>query len=185
MLKGNKLSLNVAKTHAMLVSTRQKRSTLDGQNDYLTLTTRENDLRVVQKTKYLGVKLTAIWTGKSKSRQSLPRSPGQLAFKACQIIPAKRILGDSLHRYRVASFSVLLFCLGLRRLNRNESAVNTAETCRKNCRCLHAEKHSFTSSCALAESIGDYSKWRPGPWPGEPGGQGPVLAKFDSVPSSL
>ena len=56
-LKGNKISLNVAKTHAMLVTTRKKHSTLKSQNEDLELRIRENDLQVVQKTNYLGVQI--------------------------------------------------------------------------------------------------------------------------------
>ena len=56
-LKGNKLSLNVAKTHAMLVTTKRKHSTLKSRNEDLELKIRENDLQVVQETKYLGVQI--------------------------------------------------------------------------------------------------------------------------------
>ena len=54
-LNGNKLSLNVAKTHSMLISTKQKGSSLRSRNEALELKIRENELEVVQKTKYLGV----------------------------------------------------------------------------------------------------------------------------------
>ena len=56
-LQGNKLSLNVAKTHAMLVSTKKKHSTLKSRNEALQLKIREHDLQDVQKTKYLGVQI--------------------------------------------------------------------------------------------------------------------------------
>ena len=56
-LQGNKLSLNVAKTHSMLISTKQKHSILKGQNDVLDLHIHNNKLDVVQKTKYLGVQI--------------------------------------------------------------------------------------------------------------------------------
>ena len=36
-LQGNKLTLNVAKTHSMLVSTKQKRKMLESQNEELDL----------------------------------------------------------------------------------------------------------------------------------------------------
>ena len=52
-LQGNKLSLNVAKTHSMLVSTKQRHNILQSQNKDLDLKIRENGLQVVQKTKYL------------------------------------------------------------------------------------------------------------------------------------
>ena len=49
-LNGNKLSLNVAKTHSMLISTKQKSSSLRSRNEALELKIRENELEVVQKT---------------------------------------------------------------------------------------------------------------------------------------
>ena len=55
-LQGNKLSLNVAKTHSMLNTTKQKRNILRGTNLNLELNIRESELEVAQKTKYLGVK---------------------------------------------------------------------------------------------------------------------------------
>ena len=56
-LEGNKLSLNVAKTHSMLISTKQKGSSLRSRNEALELKIRDNELEVVQKTKYLGVQI--------------------------------------------------------------------------------------------------------------------------------
>ena len=56
-LQGNKLSLNVAKTHSMLISTRQKQNILKCQNKDFDLKIRENEVEVVKKTKYLGVQI--------------------------------------------------------------------------------------------------------------------------------
>ena len=56
-LQGNKLSLNVAKTHSMLISSKQKQNSLKSQNKDLDLKIRDNDLEVVKKTKYLGVQI--------------------------------------------------------------------------------------------------------------------------------
>ena len=56
-LQGNQLSLNVAKTHSMLISTKQKHNILKSQNEVLELNIRNNKLDVVQKTKYLGVQI--------------------------------------------------------------------------------------------------------------------------------
>ena len=56
-LQGNKLSLNVAKTHSMLISTKQKGSSLRSRNEALELKIRDNELEVVQKTKYLRVQI--------------------------------------------------------------------------------------------------------------------------------
>ena len=56
-LQGNKLSLNVAKTHSMLVSTKPRHNILKSQNKELELKIRENRLEVFQKTEYLGVEI--------------------------------------------------------------------------------------------------------------------------------
>ena len=56
-LNGNKLSLNVAKTHSMLMSTKQKGTSLRSRNEALELKIRDNELEVVQKTKYLGLQI--------------------------------------------------------------------------------------------------------------------------------
>ena len=56
-LQGNKLSLNVAKTNSMLVSTKQKHNILKSRNEDLDLKIRDNELEIIQKTKYLGVQI--------------------------------------------------------------------------------------------------------------------------------
>ena len=56
-LQGNKLSLNVAKTNAMLVSTKQKHNILKSCNEDLNFKIRDNELEIIQKTKYLGVQI--------------------------------------------------------------------------------------------------------------------------------
>ena len=56
-LQGNKLSLNVAKTHSMVISTKQKYNSLKIRSEALELKIRDNELEVAQKTKYLGVQI--------------------------------------------------------------------------------------------------------------------------------
>ena len=56
-LKGNKLSLNVMKTHSMLISTKPKLKALKSKNESLRLKIHEDELEVVQKTKYLAVQI--------------------------------------------------------------------------------------------------------------------------------
>ena len=56
-LQGNKLSLNLAKTHAMLVSTKQKHKILKGQNTELALKVLDIELKVVKNTKHLVVQI--------------------------------------------------------------------------------------------------------------------------------
>ena len=54
-LKGNKLSLNVAKSKSMVISTKPKHAALKHQEDQLCLSIRNNPLQVVLSTKHLGV----------------------------------------------------------------------------------------------------------------------------------
>ena len=56
-LQGNKLFLNVANTNSMLVSTKQKHNILKSRNEDLDLKIRDNELEIIQKTKYLGVQI--------------------------------------------------------------------------------------------------------------------------------
>ena len=56
-LINNKLSLNVAKTQSMLVSTNVKRKTLDRSSQHLQVKINGTELEVVSKIKYLGVLL--------------------------------------------------------------------------------------------------------------------------------
>ena len=49
-LQGNNLSLNVAKTHSMLLTTKQKHKALESLHDVLDLKICENELEVVQDT---------------------------------------------------------------------------------------------------------------------------------------
>ena len=52
-LKGNKLSLNVMKTHSMLISTKPKHKALKNKSESLKLNIRDNELEVVQKPNIL------------------------------------------------------------------------------------------------------------------------------------
>ena len=56
-LKGNKLSLNVMKTHSMLISIKPKPKALKSKNESLRLKIHVDELEVVQKSKYLGVQI--------------------------------------------------------------------------------------------------------------------------------
>ena len=56
-LQGNKLTLNVAKTHSMLVSTKQKHRMLKSQNEELVLKIRNKELDKFQTTKYLDLQI--------------------------------------------------------------------------------------------------------------------------------
>ena len=79
-LQGNKLSLNVAKTHSMLISTKQEQNSLKSQNKDLDLKIRDNDLEVVKKTKYLGVQIDCSLNWKEQIKAVSSRVSRQLAF---------------------------------------------------------------------------------------------------------
>ena len=71
-LKGNKLSLNVMKTHSMLISIKPKQKTLENQGESLKLKIQNKELEVVQKSKYLGVQIdnTLDWKDHIKTVSS-------------------------------------------------------------------------------------------------------------------
>ena len=54
-LRGNKLSLNVAKTQSIVISTKQKLAVLKSRTEQLHLYIHDTDLDGVQSIKYLGV----------------------------------------------------------------------------------------------------------------------------------
>ena len=56
-LQGNELSLNAAKPHSMLNTTKQKRNILQDANLNLEINIRESELEVVQRVKYLGLQI--------------------------------------------------------------------------------------------------------------------------------
>ena len=56
-LQGNKLTLNVAKTHSMLIATKQKHKMFKCQNEELNLEIHKKELEIVQTTKYLGLQI--------------------------------------------------------------------------------------------------------------------------------
>ena len=56
-LTSHKLSLNVAKTQSMLVSTKAKRNVLNMSNQNLQIKIHGTELEAVNKIKYLGVKV--------------------------------------------------------------------------------------------------------------------------------
>ena len=71
-LKGNKLSLNAMKTHSMLISTKSKHKTLENQGESLKLKILDDELEVVQKSKYLGAQIynTLDWKEHIKTASS-------------------------------------------------------------------------------------------------------------------
>ena len=82
-LKGNKLSLNVAKTCSMLITTKQKKKYLTAANQALQPSIREEHIEVICNTKYLGVQIdeNLTWKNQIKSvTEKVSRAIGFLKF---------------------------------------------------------------------------------------------------------
>ena len=56
-LKGNKISLNVAKTHTMLICSKSKQRALINSNEKPDIKVKDENLKIVEKIKYLGVQI--------------------------------------------------------------------------------------------------------------------------------
>ena len=69
-LQGNKLSLNVAKTRSMLITTKQKRTYLMDSNQALQPFHREEHIEVIYNSKYLGVQIDENLTWKKTDKIS-------------------------------------------------------------------------------------------------------------------
>ena len=65
MVEENKLSLNVAKTRSMLITTKQKKKYLTASNQALQPSIREEHVEVICNTKYLGVQIDENLTWKN------------------------------------------------------------------------------------------------------------------------
>ena len=82
-LKGNKLSLNVAKTCSMLITTKQKKKYLTAANQTLQPSIREEHIEVICNTKYLGVQIDEKLTWKNQIKsvtEKVSRAIGFLKF---------------------------------------------------------------------------------------------------------
>ena len=78
IIKFNKLSLNVAKTHSMLIAMKQRKKYLETSDQNLQPSIREENV-VVWDTKYLGVQIEEYLTWKIEINQSMTRLPVKLA----------------------------------------------------------------------------------------------------------
>ena len=113
-LKGNKPSLNVAKTQSMLIATKPKHRTLNNAAETLHLKIRGSELDVVSKTKYLGfhVDNSLDWKEHIKAVSTkLSRAIG--LFKTCKEYPSNCFFESIVLEHRGAPFSILLLCMAL------------------------------------------------------------------------
>ena len=93
-LQGNKLSLNVAKTHSMLLSTKQRKNTHKSRNETFHLKIRGNELQDATKAKYLGVVIhcSLDWREQIQSISSkVSRARGFLKY-AYSILPMETVI---------------------------------------------------------------------------------------------
>ena len=116
-LQGNKLSLNVAKTHSMLISTKQKHRILRSQNEDLKLKIRDNELEVVNKTKYLGLQIDCSLDWKEQIKAVSAKVSRAVGF----LKHAKSFLPKEALQTLYAGILEPLFCLGLRWFYGNQS----------------------------------------------------------------
>ena len=67
--QGNKLSLNVAKTRSILITTKKKKKYLTASNQASQPSIREEQIEVIFNSKYLGVQIdeNLTWTNQIKS----------------------------------------------------------------------------------------------------------------------
>ena len=91
-LRGSKLSLNVAKTQSMIISTKQELAVLKGKTDQLNLHTRHRDLDGVECTKYLGVHIynDLDWKHIQEVSKTFSRSLGMMKY-AKRFLPLKSL----------------------------------------------------------------------------------------------
>ena len=87
-LKGNRQSLNIAKTKSMVISTKPKHAAVKHQTDQLCLSIRNNPLEVVQSTKHLGVYVDNALDWKNHIQEITKKISRSLALLKC----AKRFL---------------------------------------------------------------------------------------------
>ena len=93
-LQGNKLSLNVAKTQSMLITTKQKRKLLVNTNQKLELNIRNNELDIVKNTKYLGVQIDSSLDWKEQIKATSAKVSRAVGFlkHAKKYLPIEEII---------------------------------------------------------------------------------------------
>ena len=79
-LQGSQLFLNVAKTHSMLLATKQKHRVLEKQHEVLDLKIHGNKLQFVQNIKYLGVQIDSSLDWKEQIKTVSVKASRALGF---------------------------------------------------------------------------------------------------------
>ena len=79
-LQGNKLSLNVAKTRSMLITTKQKKKYITASNQALQPSIREEHIEVICNSKYLGVQIDENLTWKNQIKSVTEKASRAIGF---------------------------------------------------------------------------------------------------------
>ena len=80
--------MNVPKTNSMLVSTKLKHNILKSRNENFELKIRDNELEIIQKTKYLGVQIDSSLNWKEHIKTVSAKVSRAIGFfKTCQDVP--------------------------------------------------------------------------------------------------
>ena len=135
-LQGNKLSLNVAKTHSMLISTKQKQNSLKSQNKDLDLKIRDNDLELIRKTKYLGMQIDCSLNWKEQIKAVSSKVSRAVGFSrhAKSFLPKETLqtlqtgIGEPHFRYCCSVWG----CAALTEINQLQKLQNRAARIMKN-----------------------------------------------------
>ena len=93
-LKGNKLSLNVMKSHSMFISTKPKLKALKSKNESLRLKIQVDEFEAVQKTKYLSVQIDDSLDWKEHNKVTSSKVSKALRF----LRHAKQFLSEETRR---------------------------------------------------------------------------------------
>ena len=130
-LQGNKLSLNVAKTRSMLITTKRKKKYLTASNQALQPSIREEHIEVICNSKYLGVQIDENLTWKNQIKSVTEKASRAIGF----LKYAKNFLPEEI---------VKLFILVLLSLTSNTAALFGAVAIpltSYNCRGSKTEQH--------------------------------------------
>ena len=129
-LQGNRLSLNVAKTHSMLVTTKSKHSTLKQQNAHLELKISEHDIQVVQQKRYLGVEIDCSLDWKKQIEAISKKVSKALGFlkhaKSFLSVDVQKILYSGIMEPHLRYCCSVWGCAGLSNLNQLQKLQNRA-----------------------------------------------------------
>ena len=78
--QGNKLSLNVAKTRSMLITTKQEKKYLTASNQALQPSSREEQIEVIRHSRYLGVQIDENVTWKNQIKSVTEKASRAIGF---------------------------------------------------------------------------------------------------------